>query len=268
MTSSNAGPLILGGTGKVGRALRAVWPADAPTHWQARHSGEFPWDILRETAPVWPEDARGIICLAGIARGENLDHNTALALAACELGARAGQPVLLASSQAVYGRVEGSASEKSPCHPDTDYGRAKLAMEQAVSHFENVTILRIGNVIGCDNLMLNVARGKSIKLDQFPDGAGPRRSYIGPRTLGHILRKLIAHHKPLPPILNVSQAGSITMADILSAAGVAWEWTPASPSALPALDLDSTLLQSIVDVPQADPAILVAEAIAAGWTTP
>lgn len=266
MKEPSKGPLIVGGTGKVGRALRAVWPKDVMAFWQGRRGGDYPWDVLQDAPPVWPNEAEGLIGLAGTTQGEHLDDNAALAIATCELGARHGQRVLIASSQAVYGRTDAPATETTPCMPDTDYGRAKLAMEQAISDFENVTILRIGNVIGCDNLLLNAATGGTIMLDQFDTGEGPQRSYIGPQVLCHVLRSLLQHAGPLPRILNISQPQSVAMADILTAANVEWNWTAAGPKALSRLDLDTSLLQTITDVPDADAAQLVAQARAGGWT--
>lgn len=265
MKEPSKGPLIVGSTGKVGRALHAVWPKNVTAFWQDRRGGDYRWDVLQEIPPVWPSEAEGLIGLAGTTQGEHLNDNAALAIATCELGARYGQRVLIASSQAVYGRTDAPATETTPCMPDTDYGRAKLAMEQAIYDFENVTILRIGNVIGCDNLMLNAATGGAIKLDQFDSGQGPQRSYIGPQVLCHVLRSLLHHAGPLPRILNISQPHSVAMVDILTAANVAWDWTATGPKALSRLDLDTTLLQTIIDVPDADAEQLVVQARAAGW---
>lgn len=265
MEKSTNGPLILGGTGHVGSALQAVWPPSVPATWQRRKSGPYPWDILEEAPPPVPKGTTGIISLAGVTNGDTLELNTNLALAACALGAREGLPVLLASSQAVYGPKQQAAKEGDDCKPTTPYGRAKLDMERAISNASNVTILRISNVAGCDSLLRNAALGMPMKLDQFADGTSPRRCYISPVVLGDVLRDLLAISSRLPRVLNITQPGTITMSDLLLAAEVSWEFVKAGPLALNALDLDSTLLTSLLDVPLATPHQLILDARAAGW---
>jgi nucleoside-diphosphate-sugar epimerase len=263
-------PLILGGTGRVGRALSAVWPGLTPVIWQSRREGmgAFRWDILKEQAPDSQQKIDGIIVLAGVTSGnaQSLFDNTALAIAACDLADRlGGLKVLLASSQAVYGRSNKIVTELSPCRPTTAYGVAKLEMEQAIMDRPNVTCLRIGNVAGCDGLLLAAEDKRPIILDQFPNGLGPMRSYIGPKTLGNVLRGLLAVPRDLPRVINVAELGQISMADILDAANVPWSWQVAEKSALPALALDCSVLAELVPLSEATPADLVAQARAAGW---
>lgn len=260
--------LILGGTGRVGRALARVWPADMPAPiWQMRSGGDYPWDILTAQPPALPADVVGIIVLAGVTQGDDaaLAANTHLALAACDLAAAAEVRTLLASSQAVYGTPDIAVSEDSPAAPQTPYGRAKYAMEQAVLAYENTTCLRIGNVAGCDGLLLAAGRGGTLSLDQFADGQGPRRAYIGPGILAQTLVGLMAHTGPLPNALNVAQPKSVAMADLLDAAHMPWQWRAAGVGALPALDLICDQLTCLVSIPNADPADLIAQARAAGW---
>lgn len=60
--------------------------------------------------------------------------------------------VALASSAAVYGRVAGHIAEGAPCAPVNDYGRSKLAMEQAAaawaSRFPALVVTRPFNYTG------------------------------------------------------------------------------------------------------------------------
>jgi len=265
VTQTIYGPLILGGSGRVGRALAAQWPKDGPVLWQTRQGGPFAWDILAAPVPDLPHGITGIIALAGTTDPARLADNTALALAAADLGARADLPVLLASSQAVYGRPDAPVSESDPARPDTPYGRAKHDMELAVAGQSHVTCLRIANVAGCDGLLINAARQDFVTLDQFPDGTGPRRAYIGPAQLGHVLRALIARAEPLPQVLNVAQPGLVQMADVLDAADVQWGWKTAGAGALPALDLDCAALTALIRVPAATAQGIVADARASGW---
>ena len=117
--------LVLGSTGRVGRALRAHWPKSVPVLWQTRtpspDAKTICWDILAGAPPTLPPLA-GVVGLAGVTAGPDLAQNSALGLAAAHLNV----PVLLASTQAVYGAPIGAVSEASPVAPVTDYGRAKL----------------------------------------------------------------------------------------------------------------------------------------------
>lgn len=253
------GPLILGATGHVGRALRtsgvmpdAIWQSRLPC------AGCLTWDILTDPAP--DVTCSGVIMLAGSL--SDLDAHVPLAKAACDLGAARGVPVLLASSQAVYGPQAGALSEDHPCLPNTPYGRAKLAMEQAVAGRAGVTCLRIGNVAGADALFRAMAAGP-VRLDAIAKGQGPRRAMIGPHTLADALLALL--EADLPPVLNLAQPGLVDMADLLRAAQADWGWQAAPDTALPALELDLKALLARVPLLAADPATLVAEARATGW---
>lgn len=251
--SISKGPLVLGASGRLGRALARAWPADAPAPvWQTRDgAGEtLAWDILNAPPPPLPPFG-GVIVLAGVTQGTvaELALNTRLAQAGADLGAAYGVPVLLASTQAVYGAQQGLLSEAAAPGPGTAYGRAKLAMERAVAA-PHVTSMRIGNVAGCDALSAAVARG-SVTLDRFADGQGPRRAMIGPVDLAQVLLALLAA-PARPAVLNVARPGLVAMADVLDAAGIRFAWRPAPQGALPELALDVTLLQEIYPLPVAD----------------
>lgn len=263
MMATGQGPLILGSTGRVGRALARVW--DGPALWQHRAPAGPPadpsviWDILHAPAPD-VAGVTGIVLLAGATGGDALAQTTPLALAACDLGDALEVPVLIASSQAVYGPVTGPVTEETPCQPASDYARAKYAMEQAVAG--RATCLRIGNVVGCDALWGNAATG-AVTLPQME--SGPRRNWITAQTLNQVITGLLAHDGPLPHVLNTASPGALDMATLMQAAGVAITWRDATPGDLPALDLDVTRLTGLVPLPAADPATLVAQARAAGW---
>ncbi|WP_177174659.1 NAD-dependent epimerase/dehydratase family protein [Loktanella fryxellensis] len=255
------GPLILGASGRLGRALRRVWPADAPQPlWQTRDGAgdTWAWDILN-AAPSHLPPIDGIVVLAGVTHGDAtaLALNTALARACADLGAALGVRVLVASSQAVYGPQQGLLREDTPPAPASPYGAAKLAMERAVTG-AHVTHLRIGNVAGCDALAEGIARG-DVVLDRFADGQGPCRAMLTPADLAHVVRCLLAA-PTLPPIVNVARPGSTAMADVLRAADVPFVWRDSGPGALPDLALDVTLLQDICPLPSGDAAAM-AEAL-------
>lgn len=282
MTSSTTedavGPLILGSGGQIGTAFRTLWDGGAwPDRrrplWHRRHGGDFSWDMLAGPAPRDPRLSltRGVIVLTGgVSGGTDPSHNATLARAAVDLAKREGLgPVLLCSSQAVYGCAEGPRGEGDRPQPISAYGQAKLEMEAAVAGQDGLCCLRIGNVAGTDMLLRNAALGP-VKLDQFPDGRGPRRCYIGPRSLAASMLSLIEAHlagQTLPSILNVSAPGERDMADLLTEAEAKWSWTPAPETAMPSLSLDLSLMNSLAPLPVAAGSAqsLIAEARAAGW---
>lgn len=249
------GPLVLGATGRVGCALRASGVMQGAI-WQSRtpRAGFLTWDMLHDPAP-------DVVCSGVIQLAGDVDSYAALAEVACDLGDALDVPVLIASTQAVYGPQMGALSEDMPCQPASDYGRAKLAMEQAVAG-RRATCLRIGNVAGSDALFRSMTAGP-VGLDEISAGQGPRRAMIGPVTLAHVLLGLL--ETEIPPVLNVAQPGLIDMADLLRAAGATWAWQAAPETALAALELDLTALIGCISVPVADPAALVVEARATGW---
>ena len=277
-------PLVLGATGRIGAgfqrlAAAGLWPGPPPL-WQVRDrasatASQVVWDILASDPPAFGP-VSGIIALAGVVRGD-LGLNTALALAAVELARKIGRPVLLTSSAAVYGRISEPADEDATCAPISPYGHAKLAMEQAVARrlremgpdAPPCCILRIGNVAGVDSLLEAAARGP-VSLDQFSDGHGPVRSYIGMQTLAQIMLQLIglaAGGAILPPVLNIAAPQPVHLADLLRATRANWSWRAAPAEALPQVVLDTRRLAALVlpDPLSPDPAELVRQARLAGW---
>ncbi len=265
--------LILGGTGRIGRALRGLWPfalrGGLRPVWQARNGrpGCLDWDILHATCP--PVAASGVVlCLAGGRVGPG--ENTALALAALHAAvAQGARHVFLASSAAVYAPGPGPLHEDAEPNPPSAYGQEKLAMEQAAQAFAAkagtpLTILRIGNVAGADALLGSVRDGP-VRLDPCAGGpGGPLRSYIGPVTLAAVLGRLATlagAREALPPILNIAAPLPVRMAALLDAAGLPWSYAAENPAAVPAVVLDTALMQSLQRLPpQASlPRVLVAE---------
>lgn len=274
MHSQILGPLIIGGSGRVGRMLAALWPHGQTTAlWQRRVAAapignhDVIWDPLATATPDMPRPINAVIVLAGVTHGtpDNLAQNTALAQAGCALGARLGVKTLIASSQAVYGRATDVMSEADTPAPATPYGQAKLDMEHSVSNCTGVTCLRIGNVAGCDGLFQAMGRGP-IPLDQFDDGQGPRRMMIGPRDLADVLAHLSGYQHPLPKILNIASPALIAMQDLADAAGTVWEWQPAPATALPVLAMDMGALATVMPPPTTTATDLVAQARDGGWT--
>jgi UDP-glucose 4-epimerase len=201
-----------------------------------------------------------MIVLAGAVRGD-LGLNAQLANT-CLQAAEAGgvNHVLLASSSAVYGLGE-NLTESAPTQPVNDYGRAKLAAEAVADHYRaqglNVTSLRIGNVAGADALLAGIQPDRQVKIDQFPDGKGPLRSYIGPQTLARLLASLLA--QPTPPVLNIAVPQPVYMADLATAAGADWAYQPAPTTAYQRITLDCALVSRLYSFPAITAADMVAE---------
>ena len=282
MTAPNTatGPLILGATGKVGQALAKVWPDDAGL-WQhrpgtappviAKFPGQsFEWDILGATPPPLPRGLTGMVVLAGVTDGTDkaLERNTDLALTAIKAAQAAGIPrILVASTQAVYGTENLLVNEASSCKPTAAYGKAKRAMEIALTGLPGVTCLRLGNVAGSDSLF-RAAQDGPVTLDRFANGHGPHRSYIGPETLAHVLTRLLDPALTLPPVLNVASPGLVGMDAILRAAQVPFATRAAPAYALEALEMDVSKLLGFAPLPQVSARSLVEEARRAGWCAP
>lgn len=257
------GPLILGATGQIGTALKhgASDYFDGPPIWQSRapKDGHLLWDISNEPAP--DVHCTAILSLAG-SNKDGPDVLCKLAAAACDLGEKLNVPVLIASTQSVYGLADHPLSEHDPCHPINDYGKAKLEMERSISDRTNVTCLRIGNVPGADMLFRSVRRGP-VALDQWPDKVGPKRSMIGLQELARVCAALFKV-SDRPSILNVAQPGLVSMESLLDEAKADWHWQDAPETAVRELSLDLTLLTSLIEVPTGDPAQMVKEGRACG----
>lgn len=256
---------MLGATGKLGWLLRAAWP-DGPVtlSCQGRQTQPDPgWvclDPLGDPGGLIAamRDVDCVLNLAGpVPRGRDVDLSlhARLALAVLRAGRRAGlRQVFLVSSAAVYGAANGPCAEHTPPAPISDYGRAKLRMEEEVAEFlataqgaPHTKILRIGNVVGADQLLGQPAR-PDLTLDRFPDGCAPRRSYIGPKSLARILAELVtvSARKSLPPVLNVAAPGSVGMDMLLQAARRGWTYRAAPSTALHDVTLDTRLLRQFV----------------------
>ncbi|WP_298360936.1 NAD(P)-dependent oxidoreductase [uncultured Litoreibacter sp.] len=239
--------LILGSGGRLGTLLQAAWPQDGQTNptWYNRTA----LDVLRDRQGL--EDAcagtNRIILLAGVtanARGKSFDDN--IKLAEATLDAALGKPVFLSSTAAVYGALPSPLHESHAGAPVSDYGRSKQLMEEVASKHPNATCLRIGNVVGGDAL-LGVNR-PHYTVHQFPSGEYVSRSYIGPSMLAHVLAALCIERNALPPILNLATSKAVAMNELLDAAGKSWSAEPAPASAMERVELDTTLLRSIVPI--------------------
>ena len=218
--------------------------------------------------------ADAIVALWGVtsATQGKLDDNARYARIAADVAQHLGaRRVLHCSSAAVYGLSRGPNRESDPIAPADAYGASKAEMERVVQALppggaEHI-LLRIGNVAGADSLFGNgFARG-AIRLDCYPDGQGPLRSYIGPDDLAHVLVRLCRLAPgAVPPILNVAAPHPVRMQDLAARMGWPVTWQPCADPARQALLLETSLLQGLVDLgPQAsDPGRMVAGLVQGG----
>ncbi len=266
--------LVLGATGKLGRMIKWAWveAPDLRRVWHQRHGTPDGNGVSFELLPKARELAAicdqfdVVVNLAGIvpSRPEDLSLNRDLAVAV--QNALGDTPHLLASSAAVYGRAGGLCRETDAPHPVAPYGQAKLEMEEAVLAMGGrVTCLRIGNVAGADQILGAARKGQILSLDQFEDGRTPRRSYIGPSTLGRVLGDLIraaGQGMALPDVMNIATPGTVEMGALLDAAEHPWTPRPAPEAAIGEVALDITRLSRFTAL---DPEAGTAPALVAEW---
>ena len=244
-------------------ALAPVWQARRPLPWPDAETALF--DPRARLPDLGLVDV--VLGLAGIVPGKgDLGLNTDLACAAVRLGAALGaRQVFVTSSAAVYGGGAGTFAETAPLAPQSPYGQAKAAMEDAALALGArlsvpVCALRIGNVAGADALL--GAGGQARVLDRFADGQGPRRSYIGPAAFARVLAGLVGQGglpAVLPAVLNVALDGPVAMADLCAQAGLAVTWRPAPATALACVVQDVRRLSGLVPVAHADAGQIVAD---------
>ncbi len=102
--------------------------------------------------------------------------------------------ILHISSSAVYGGLSKTIDlkEDNIPFPNNNYGKSKLILENIIkssSVGEISTILRIGNILGGDNLTknLNFDCTQTKKLEIYSDGLSAKRTYIDPLNLSKLL---------------------------------------------------------------------------------
>lgn len=243
--------LIIGASGRVGARLRQVAQACGTKDVQflARQATGPDLRAWQPGQPLPP--ARAALVLSGVTAGTaaELALNATLGAAIADDLRRAGVPLCLyASSQAVYGCTPpNGAAEDTPPEVPNAYGLAKLAAEQAVAarlagSATRLVSLRLGNVAGADLLGTKLRAGQAITLDQFADGRGPRRSYLGAGCLLHLARGLADEVGPLPQVLNVAGRVPVDMSDLMRAAGLPCQLRAAPPGAMALAAMDCSLL--------------------------
>lgn len=250
--------LVLGGTGKVARLLRSYWTSHPPENldvfWVARNPAPGITHVWQPGQAVDSLPQCNIVfSLWGTISGseQELTGNISLALeahrVARDMGAR---HVFHASSVAVYRPKTQPIQESDLCEPRNPYGRAKLEMERAVrQEMPGSTCLRMANVVGADSLFSALSGDAPITLDAFPDGSGPRRSYLRPATLALALEHLsVKTGAALPGVLNLADKGVVDMGDIVACTGRHMIRSAAPDGALPVMSIDVSALENCLDV--------------------
>lgn len=284
--------VFLGASGRIGRLLRAIWPKDTQSglvvDWQFRQAQSSAADVL-----IWPcladldplldhatsvDGVDGLFVFLGASRSgdksdpDQMSLNVSLVDLALKAAVAAQIPrVIIASSSAVYGGGQDEPfDENSPLHPANAYGAAKQDMEalcraRAEAHGIEVCLLRIGNVAGADAL-LGPAQGwmsgdAPLTLDMYPDGDGPRRSYIGPISLADVLECLALGAAPLPQVLNVAAPQSVSMNALLDVAQIAWQSRAVAASPFQNIVLDCARVTAVSNLAILDgtPEVIVAQ---------
>lgn len=274
--------LVLGASGKLGRMALRLVPGAAGQPFEL--IPVFRNGPARDGAVIWqpggklPVGLRADVVLAmwGVTPGseKSLDDNARLGSAAVRLADVLGSKrVIHCSSQAVYRPVSNALSEEIHPDPQTDYGRAKLQMEQVVAAMSRASgprsvCLRIGNVAGAESLFAAGRAAGRITLDRFDDGQGPLRSYIAPSDLARVLAALcLAPADSLPDVLNVAAPAPTTMESLARAMGWDVLWRDAPDTAVQRMVLDTARLQAICPLSphSADVRWIARDVTAGGW---
>ena len=246
---------IIGANSQLGRMLRMQYSGQQDIRWFSRSGPEYAWEVAHGSDSLRRSlgDIGLVLCLAGATPGGDGDFslNTAVAEAVMK-AAEPGSRVFLASSLAVYSGAIGH-SESDIVVPAGAYGRSKLEMEQRAAEIAkergvHLVCLRFGNVVGADLLFRNVRAGRTIEIDEFPNGTTPKRSYLDPEFMASGLQTLFALAKrgiTLPATLNFAADPPLEMGDLMEAAGVPFTRRAAASGASAEVSMDMTRLKAL-----------------------
>lgn len=283
--ASQADPkwLFIGASGRIGRMVLRAWqqnpPAGVQIVPQIRHApddalapavtpGMQPliWDpaqgpeaLARYVAAQGP--VAGMFVFAGVTPGGAADfrQNVDICVQCLQAAQECDIPsVFVASSSAVYGLgPQMPMTEATGLAPLNDYGASKVAAEAACRAHRGaqpakIVQLRIGNVVGADSLSINAQKrdpAQPMQLDQFADGQGPCRSYIGPVSLAHALIALAKNPRAVPDILNLGAPVPVQMQSLLDCIGANWDFVPARPQAHQTITIDCATFSALAQLP-------------------
>lgn len=251
--------LVTGATGKLGGILLSHW-RDAPVPGLELVPVSRDGTVGTAWAPGAPCSALGradaVLALWGVTAGgsDALAANAELAVAAMELAREVGAGrVLHCSSAAVYPPSPEPSDETVTPDPPGAYGTAKLEMERTIAAWQaahpggpRASCMRIANVAGADSLFASLGRGDVVTLDRFPDGQGPRRSYVAGADLARACVALLdCPADRLPPVVNICGQTPVAMEGIVRAAGRDLTWRPAPEGAVPEVALSAGFITAL-----------------------
>lgn len=137
--------------------------------------------------------------------------------------------VMVAGSAAEYGDGGGTPlAETSPCHPVTDYGRAKLAQTQvaqaiAADRGLRLTVVRPFNVVADDlparsalgNIRRQLLTGTGSRRRVVCGRTDLRRDFVTADTVADLLSRL-AVQRPDVAVLNLCSGTSVSLDDVIA----------------------------------------------------
>lgn len=265
--------LVLGASGKLGKMLRSAWAEQCSPLvdlvYCARQSSSAAGDVLWTPGDRIDHLPRvdAIVALWGAVpgSGHSLDCNSALARTATDLATSLGATrVLHCSSAAVYQPNGAPLREENDAEPPSDYGKSKRKMERVIETLSlqpgapSMVSMRIANVAGADSLFANMKPGGSLRLDRFPNGQGPLRSYIAPDDLARAIVALV-FAKDIEGPVNIAAPSVTAMQDLALAVGCKVAWQEAPPQAIASVSLDTSKLARLLPLSErsADASYLV-----------
>ena len=135
--------------------------------------------------------------------------------------------VILISSAAVYGNHKHIFSEYDECKPISNYGRSKLSIENTYLEklHDNISILRLGNVLGLDTVGKAFANGNTRDryIDCRKDYSTPLRTYVDAQILADIIIFSIRKFGYLPQKLNIGRRKPQSMHSAVQELGINFE---------------------------------------------
>ncbi|WP_420861689.1 NAD-dependent epimerase/dehydratase family protein [Algirhabdus cladophorae] len=253
--------LVTGGTGKLAQSMA-----------QSMASGDAPFEMLRLSrrrddpnclywdqaqSSIVPPLARtpdALVHLAGATPvgDQAYDGTIPLAHATLALAQALGiKRMIVVSSIAVYGpplaRPFLEEDQLNPAHP---YGQSKRDLEHHMQRnhsafgVKEISILRLGNVIGADqlgHLAKSATAANPLQIAQFEDGSYAMRSYLNAALLCDVIAQLVSAGS-MPSVFNVSTLTPIGMDVVADKLGAPWIARDATPQDVPLVAMDCAAL--------------------------
>jgi nucleoside-diphosphate-sugar epimerase len=190
----------------------------------SRTKRDFPWrhitdlDSFKEIS----HDLDSIIVASGLSRPNQgnlqLEEQSTLSLLS-EFQINSSLQIFYLSSGSVYGECDNAKSESDLATPTTEYGEAKLQIENRLlkNYGDQVLNLRIGNVLNFTNpygiiaqVRKKLTENKTIHLNGYPDST---RDYIIIEDFCKVISTLLTS-RFIGSVLNIGSGTSTNLRDI------------------------------------------------------